>query len=435
MSGKVINCKINLQHNYRKQLAKGLPDYEDDNYGNDGFVEPVTFTGPAELRNELDELLEELFVEIDRLDDVTYRGKHLETFKEHIEWFVLSLVANFYRQKLTAIQLQDEHYRSGSYLNMIGLRHSRVKSISEALTSIRFTDKIKHSLSQGSRRSTRLWPSEGLLGRFYKFHYYLTYKFTPPYVKINEQSDNWSETFSVVLQDSTHPDVKDMTKINEFLYKHTWANKGPVRLIYNTDPFHGGRLYTQFQNLRSRNVKERINTLIDGEPICEVDYNANHLRMSLAVFAKQDAGETPYEDIAAICGESRSVVKGFITRCMGADNASSALKSYQSEKGEDKWNKQRFEAILNATYKRYPELEMFGGVGVKLQSLEGAILKRVMLRGVDEDIVCLPIHDAIACKAKDAEWVEHVMTEEWTREVGTVIHPKIKTSFAEGFLG
>lgn len=48
---------------------------------------------------------------------------------------------------------------------------------------------------------------------------------------------------------------------------------------------------------------------------------------------------------------------------------------------------------------------LFDGIGVKLQSLEGSILRRVILRGVDKAIVCLPTHDAIACKASDAKWV------------------------------
>ncbi len=39
-----------------------------------------------------------------------------------------------------------------------------------------------------------------------------------------------------------------------------------------------------------------------SKPICEVDFNANHLRLNLAFSAKEYAGETPYEDIGEIAG-------------------------------------------------------------------------------------------------------------------------------------
>ncbi len=44
--------------------------------------------------------------------------------------------------------------------------------------------------------------------------------------------------------------------------------------------------------------------------------------------------------------------------------------------------------------KLYPELQLFTGWTHQTQNLEGQILKKVMLKGVDEDVVCFPIHDA-----------------------------------------
>jgi hypothetical protein len=67
-------------------------------------------------------------------------------------------------------------------------------------------------------------------------------------------------------------------------------------------PLTKAGLYTPFQNLPDRLARVRINTLIDGEPIAEIDFNANHLRLQLAVLHKQDAGDTPYEDIGSASG-------------------------------------------------------------------------------------------------------------------------------------
>ena len=129
--------------------------------------------------------------------------------------------------------------------------------------------------------------------------------------------DGWKQHGSKEANDE---EIAELTKINEFLRGHTWACKRPVKLIYHTDFIHGGRLYTLFQNLPDRLARVRINTLIDGEPIAEIDFNANHLRNEeLAVLHPQDAGDTPYDDIGAASGiNDRFIIKAFITRAMGS---------------------------------------------------------------------------------------------------------------------
>lgn len=75
-----------------------------------------------------------------------------------------------------------------------------------------------------------------------------------------------------------------------------------MRLIYDGVPPNEGRLYAPFQNPPNRLALVRINTLVDGKPIAEIDFNANHLRLQLAVLYRQDASDTPYEDIGAASG-------------------------------------------------------------------------------------------------------------------------------------
>ena len=95
----------------------------------------------------------------------------------------------------------------------------------------------------------------------------------------------------------------------------------------------------------------RINTLIDDEPICEVDFNANHLRLNLAVLYKQDAGDAPYEDIGELSKvNDRTRVKQFITVAMGASDESKACKALN----RDGFNAELFEQIKQGTLKRYP---------------------------------------------------------------------------------
>ena len=38
-----------------------------------------------------------------------------------------------------------------------------------------------------------------------------------------------------------------------------------------------------------------------------------------------------------------------------------------------------------------------------------------MLQGVKKDIVCLPVHDAVAVQQQHQEWAKEVMLETWSR--------------------
>ena len=179
-----------------------------------------------------------------------------------------------------------------------------------------------------------------------------------------------------------------------------------MKLIYHTDFIHGGRLYTLFQNLPDRSARVRINTLIDGEPIAEIDFNANHLRLQLAVLHGQDAGDTPYDDIGAASGiNDRDIIKAFITRAMGADDRDAALNSCKTEGITNVM----FGALEAACAELYPELELFTGWTHQAQNLEGQILKKVMLKGVDEGVVCLPVHDAVAVPKRHQLWAVKTM--------------------------
>jgi hypothetical protein len=215
--------------------------------------------------------------------------------------------------------------------------------------------------------------------------------------------------------------------LNNFLKDHSWACKGPVKLIYKTDPFNGGRLYTAFQNLPDRKARVRINTLIDGEAIAEVDFNANHLRLQLAVMHEQDAGETPYEDIGAIAKVSeRSEVKMFTTIAMGASDRGAAMNACFKEA----ISQSKFESLEAAFAQLYPELDLFIGWGINAQNLEGQILKKVMQEGMQQGIVCLPIHAAVAIQQRHQFWAMKIMMRLWTEAVGCDVKPRLKVDRA-----
>ena len=54
-------------------------------------------------------------------------------------------------------------------------------------------------------------------------------------------------------------------------------------------------------------------------------------------------------------------------------------------------------------------------VDAHMENLVGAILRDVMLQGVDKDIVVLPVHDAVAVQQKHEQWAVDTMLEAWSR--------------------
>ena len=62
---------------------------------------------------------------------------------------------------------------------------------------------------------------------------------------------------------------------------------------------------------------------------------------------------------------------------------------------------------------------------LKQLNLEGQILKKVLLQGVDAGIVCLPVHDAVAVQRRHVDWAVEAMTNAWA-EIAYGLRPKVK---------
>ena len=339
--------------------------------------------------------------------------QQLASYRWHWEAMLGSLSQSIFLRRWLVILLNNNSYsnKRNQVLKATGLKITALKDI---VTYLRNNDLVEYRQGKRFKQSpaaTRLFPKAKLTQKIWSYFLDIEHEIKPPYVTIKDPEDGWGVIVDGAAED--HPDKESMTIINDFLRPHKWACKGPVVLKYNTSVFEGGRLYTPFQALPDRRSRVRINTQIDSSSICEVDFNANHIRLNLAVLHNQDAGDTPYEDIGEISKVyNRDLIKQFITVAMGANKETQAFKAL-NKKG---FNQVLFEQIKQGTLKRYPKLDLFKGWGNSAQSLEGAILRKVMLEGVKQDIISLPVHDAIAVKQCDAEWAQEAMKRLWSEE-------------------
>ena len=340
-------------------------------------------------------------------------------FEWHLEQFLLNLGRAILCHRWLLVPEHNIHYGVDSWLKAQGYQYKACKDLLGYFRDAGLVEyKQGKKFKKGSMVS-RIYPSKELAGDLAVLALYTQQPFTGSYVEFTNKESSYN---NLDLSDD-HPDVVAMNTINEYLKSHTWPLKGPLRLKYTSSATEGGRVYTAFQSLPSRRYHVRQNILLDGEPVCEVDFNANHLRLNLAIHGI-DAGDDPYLEIAELAGRgtSRDHVKAFITVAMGASDREEAMAAAMTLKV----SRTRFSHIEAATLELFPQVKLFTGFGVMAQALEGQILIKAMLYAMETDIPMLPLHDAVIVKRKDSEIAMKAMYRAWCEQVGGVfVEPRL----------
>ena len=365
----------------------------------------------AEFSMFVDELMEE--------SQGKRKEPHLSAYRHHLEQLLLNLTQALFQNKWLLVSQDEAAFRGDQQYIAAGWQYRTMKAALKYLEADGLIYLRIGKMYKDQPLRTRIFPTPALSPYLYQFLFGAEQVFEGPYVVVNRPSEMWLQINGA----AELMEEAELAKINNFLKDHDWGAKAPVRLVYNTDPFHGGRLYTPYQNLPSRKIDIRKHTLIDGEPLCEVDFSANQLRLQLAVLHGEDAGDGPYEDIAMISGIfDREKIKAFIVRAIGSGSRHKAAGSCR----KIGISVTEFNTLEAATLALYPMLKLFIGWTHQGQNLEGQILKKVMLKGVDDGVVCLPVHDAIAVQQKHELWAVKAMTTAWTEAVGCNVKPRLK---------
>ena len=415
---------LQTNNNLTKQIdsyitAKGLPE---DDYNHHRFMTPLILADNPQAKAILDNIIDDLL----HLFHVPAQRKYRETQRQMIEFLLLNLARSSLTDRWTLVGKNKAQYSNDTRL--IDFSYGSLMGVIETLKAEKLINYRKGGKFTKEPMCTRIYPCKQLEMQLYPLALVTQQAIKPPYITINEPEAGWQAVLSNL--NPSHSDLLMMETINEFLQSHLWACKGPMRLVYKHTIFSGGRIYSPFQNLPVRAVPIRSNTLIDGEPIVEVDFNASHLRMNLALASNEDAGEDPYENIALCAQTTRDRVKVYQTIAQGCSRRVSALNALKN-KG---YSESEAQALEQATLSCYPNLRLYDEFGINAQSLEGEILKSVMYQGALEDKVVLPIHDAVAVKAQDAQWAVERMEAAWVQvccKKGTKARPRLKVNYQQ----
>ena len=353
------------------------------------------------------------------------RGKYAENHREALANILLNLSRSIVTRRWTIFFSDSKTYSKGGLMHSAGFTsRSRTSKILDALVASEAVTRVDGAKYQESPHGNLYYPNRELREKLFRYGLDSTSErsFDKVFVRINKPSRGLGN-----VDLTTVDDYHKMAEINEYAKSQTWACKEAITRIFKYDLLTSGRLHTEFQNLPSRSQKIRQNTLINGKPIREVDFNANHLRLFLA-FNKLDVygeGHDAYREIANLARVDRQTVKSFFTAAL---NCESYERARSGARIPDKFGK----GIMEAFERLYPKAQIFNGerpFGLVGMQLEGEILQIAMRQLRLLDVFAIPIHDGIAVNVKNYELAKSAMEDAWHH----VMHPFHRT--AKTFVG
>jgi hypothetical protein len=337
------------------------------------------------------------------------QASHLNEYKRHIIIIILNLAKCVFNRQWCKIPLRNNAFGKGNQYNRLSYRH--FKRAIDTLERIGFIELIKGAnYSKGASRSV-MQPKSVMSGRAI-YAYLESFDVKSEYVAVTGLSANLSDRDERQMK----IDRRDMRLINDFLESHHWAAKSSIQRIYSKEVGRAGRLYCNYQRLPQRNIPIRQHCLIDGEPIVEVDIKSSHPRLAVAQVYKKKLPRDFYKAVADATGVYQGKVKHYFQNAFSCSSREVALSSFK--KNEPYGDELNFNAVETYARKLYPDLPYYEGWSVWAMNIEGEILKQVMLDGVKEGVVALPVHDALAVQERHEAWARGRLTHHWNAIVG-----------------
>ena len=297
----------------------------------------------------------------------------------------------------------------GNYLDSLGLARRRIEDITDALIQGGYATLgrggYRHYGNAGKSKSTQYYPTEKLLRLGAEMLYEMAGDFDNYQLYEWEGDERWDA--------NEGQNIQTLRDYNEFMRSHSWAQKAPTVRKLLSEPYTGGRVYTPYQNIVNRRVQIRSKTLLDGQPLIECDFSANHPYM-LARLTGNEFHPNFYSEIADKSNCDRAAVKAVITAAIGCPSSSKAnqMRYRLQTRGIDTTLVDNIITTATATYPWLKEHNiLFNNKGVYMQWLEGEIAMKMFQAAVHYGIPMVNVHDAYAVNQKHSAKVGALMNQ------------------------
>ncbi len=350
------------------------------------------------------------------------QGKAHNNHRRLLRLVLLNLVSVGFSHEHLNIQTKPE---PGSWIyDKYGLDQRRTKRIVDALLEAELM--VKSLFGNRYAKITNAYrPTAKLLLPYAEFLYQDHSNFEE-YEPIRLGGEDF--TGQLEWHPSLDRDREILRNYDAMMSSHSWARKDVTRRSFNETPYSAGRVHTLFQTIVNRRVPIRKQTLLEGVPIAEPDFTANHLTLLSMIF-DVSLPESPYDLVAADTQINRSIVKEVFVRLMGARNEQGYNQAkYTLERGRNKITRTQVNAIRKSFYRCIPFLKkhdlLCTGWGGKLQFIEGETALAMFEWATETNTPILNVHDSFACKKEDEERVSIAMyslresvLSEWGSEI------------------
>ena len=179
--------------------------------------------------------------------------------------------------------------------------------------------------------------------------------------------------------------------------------------IFNGAFDRGGRFYrADVLRLNNKNGKARLDILIDGVPVVEVDYNNLHFRIAAAIEGV-DEEEVPLDVYSGIIPDEdnevdRKIVKLAVNIMFNCTDEKTATKAIQGEINRlSEYEKRKYslgiaKSVMLLIYDAYPQFtHLFcseDSYGKELQFHDSQLAADILAVFAEREIPCLPVHDS-----------------------------------------
>lgn len=236
-------------------------------------------------------------------------------------------------------------------------------------------------------------------------------------------------------------DTKGTTTVKEHLIKRPLSYFGIHRLsfvshyqylhrVFNKDPENGGRFYGACHINMPKEVRKCI--YIDGEPACELDYKAHHIRMLYHWF-ENDYRKDPYIELCEGDPSLRVVYKIVSLVSINAKDEKKAIGGIRKELQDNGIPFDTTNKSIKSCIERFKEVHepisgfLNSGKWGHLQNLDSQITNIILKSMLKEGIPCLPVHDSYIVPAKYEDLLEELMVEAYKKIMGYT--PEIEKEF------
>ena len=335
------------------------------------------------------------------------QGKTHDNHRRLLRLVLLNLVSVGFSHEHLNIQTKPE---PGSWIyDKYGLDQRRTQRIVDALLEAELM--VKSLFGNRYAKMTNAYrPTAKLLMPYAQFLYQDHGNFEE-YEPIRLDGEDF--TGKLDWHPSLDRDREILRNYNAMMSSHSWARKDVTRRSFNDTPYSAGRVHTLFQTIVNRRVPIRKQTLLDGVPIAEPDFTANHLTLLSMIF-DTPLPDSPYDLVADDTQIDRGIVKEVFVRLMGARNEQGYNQAkYTLERGRNKIIRTQVNAIRKSFYRCIPFLKNYDllctGWGGRLQFIEGETALAMFEWATETNTPILNVHDSFACKEEDEERVSVAM--------------------------